>query len=81
MSGSLAAPPKSTPMRRIRSGCCAWAASGIAAALLTNAMNSRRRMEPHSRHGACLFACPHTTLRCSVKSAKSALGQKRTSRH
>ena len=42
-SGSPAAPPKSTPMRRIRSVCCARAASGhVAAAPATSVMNSRR---------------------------------------
>jgi hypothetical protein len=34
----------STPMRRIRSGCCARTTTGHAAALLSPAMNSRRRI-------------------------------------
>jgi hypothetical protein len=42
-SGSSAAKCMSTPMRRIRSGCCARAASGHAAAAPpTSDMNSRR---------------------------------------
>ena len=41
--GSRPAPPISTPMRRIRSGCCARAASGHAATVpLSSVMNSRR---------------------------------------
>ena len=43
ISGSFSARPTNTPMRRIRSGCCARAASGqIAAAQLRSMMNSRR---------------------------------------
>src|SRR5215467_9585760 len=39
----VAAPPKSTPTRRMRSPCCARAASGhVAAALPRSVMNSRR---------------------------------------
>jgi hypothetical protein len=42
--GSFSSPPMSRPMRRIRSGCCARATTGHAAALPTPAMNSRRRI-------------------------------------
>jgi hypothetical protein len=42
-NGSSATPAKSTPIRRIRSLCCALAASGHAAAALpSSVMNSRR---------------------------------------
>src|SRR6516164_4983168 len=39
----------STPIRRIRSACCARAASGNAAAPPTMAINSRRLMVPSNR--------------------------------
>ena len=46
-SASLSANGISTPMRRMRSGCCARAASGHAAAAPPRSvMNSRRRMCP-----------------------------------
>jgi hypothetical protein len=41
-SGSLATRPISTPIRRIRSICCARAANGHAAAPWSSVMNSRR---------------------------------------
>ena len=43
-SGSSAASVMSTPMRRIRSPCCARAASGHAAAPPSSVMNSRRSL-------------------------------------
>ena len=52
-SGSSAARFMSTPMRRIRSGCCARAASGHAAAPPSSVMNSRRLIaapEAQERH-------------------------------
>jgi hypothetical protein len=42
--GIVFVPPMSTPIRRIRSGCCALATTGHAAALPSPAMNSRRRI-------------------------------------
>jgi hypothetical protein len=57
-SGSCSARFMSTPIRRIRSGCCARAASGHAAAPLSAATNSRRPMltgmVPLSARGRCL---------------------------
>jgi hypothetical protein len=41
-TGSFSSPAISTPMRRMRSGCCARATSGQAAAPTSPAMNSRR---------------------------------------
>src|SRR5262249_43947592 len=43
-SGSSAAKAMSTPMRRMRSACCARAASGHAAAAPSSVMNPRRLM-------------------------------------
>src|SRR4051812_48348331 len=45
-SGSSAAEPNSTPMRRMRSGCCAKAPSGANAAPPVRTMKSRRLMPP-----------------------------------
>jgi hypothetical protein len=43
-TGSFSSNPTSMPMRRMRSPCCARAASGHAAAPRSPAMKSRRRM-------------------------------------
>ena len=45
VAGSFSSHGMSTPMRRTRVSCCARAASGHAAAPLSPAMNSRRRIE------------------------------------
>ena len=46
----------STPMRRIRSGCCARAASGHAAAAAESVMNSRRLIRSPRRRGRAASA-------------------------
>src|SRR5215813_11127607 len=43
---SVAAPPRSTPMRRTRSACCARAASGHAAAAPPRSVMNSRRLTP-----------------------------------
>ena len=66
-SGSSALVPMSTPMRRMRSPCCARAASGHAAAAPpSSVMNSRRcsgrdvRFIARPPHRTVRAAFPHT---------------------
>src|SRR6516165_5856802 len=73
----------STPMRRVRSGCCARAARGHpAAAPPTSVMNSRRLTGRPLKQRVL----PYHAEGCIVHHGKfgllmSALGQKQTSRH
>src|SRR5262249_48084263 len=79
-SGSSAARPCSTPMRRNRSGCCACATSGHpAAAPPTSVMNSRRLTDRPLKQRVL----PYHAVGCIVHDRKfwlpmSALGQKQT---
>ena len=73
---SSAAKLMSTPIRRIRSGCCARAANGHAAAALPRrVMNSRRCMCPRVTQGmkASTFAKPNVRFgsKADIRTAKS----------
>ena len=77
-SGSFSARPLSTPIRRMRSPCCALAANGHAAVLPRSLMNSRRLIAPPEAKDKTSYPLKLDYWKGLSVRAMSALGQKQT---
>jgi hypothetical protein len=64
----------STPIRRMRSGCCARAASGHAAAPPSSVMSARRFTQSPRRARVCMYYCGHKRVSHWPKRSSKRVG-------